>query len=338
MQFQNEEQIDAFLSQLVEDSKSNYEERQSNYIKLYMNKASGNLGSITLLPILAKQLGSFYKKLYGVKEWYGPSSIVNNDDGYAFYKVLPRECYGELTPEQEKLYADVVDKINEANDTGEFGYDGTQELRFRSYSLFTGIVLSQKDLDKNDVEDNINKAVLAIYPSAAPVQALQGAINAKQSVIKDKLKPWLMNFLNPSLTNRNGVITISFTNKSTGQPGYDSTVGMELNSDYSQVVPPEFEISEEQSNSLSDPIKLFLGWQYDWDNESYFNETVFKELLESLTVSLNTLKVTQNQTEKVFENKNGNVDPMKSMPEVPGVTQPKATTTVAKSSNPFDNI
>lgn len=347
LNFDNEAQLDAFLGQLVEDAKVSSEGRPSSYIKLYMNRAAGTLGSMTLLPILAKNLGSFYKKIPGVKEWYGPSSLINNDEGYGFYKILPREFYGDLTPEQEKLYQDVVDKYDEAWESGEFGYDGQQVQRIKSYSIFTGIVLGQVNTDEKVIEDNLNKAVLAIYPSVAPVVALQGTISSKQAILKDKLKPWLMNFLTPSLKDRNGVITIKFNSKASGQPGYDSSVSMDLNSEYAKVVPEGFEISEDQYDAVSDPIKLFLSWMYDWDNQTYFNETAFRELLEAMTISLNELSVEAKLTEEPQgENKNGSVDPMVFSP-MPGVpndavggdnkTEPnKPTAGAPKNANPFD--
>jgi hypothetical protein len=346
LNFENEAQLDAFLGQLVEDAKSSGEERQQNYVKIFVNRAAGTLGQFTILPILAKSIGSFYRKLSSVREWYGPSSLVNNDDGAAFYKILPKEFYGKLTPEQEKLYDDVIDAFKEADATGEFGFDGSGCLRVRSYSLFTGIVLGQRNMDQKDVEDNLNKAALFIYPSAAPVTALQGAITAKQATLKDNLKPWLLNYLNPSLTDRKGAIVVGFNPKTNGQPGYESTVNFEMNSEYSKVVPEGFTISEDQRDAVADPIRLFLGWMYDYDNNRYFNETAFRELLESLQISVRELTVGEQKGEREaeeakLENKNGSADPMlNGQPIVPGVETPAApaapTATTQTKVNPFD--
>lgn len=306
--------VDAFIEGLKKD-KSKEKGSGNRLYKVLMNLRD-NQGTITVVPFISKVTGNIYKKIEGVKEWWGYTSLI--ESGEAWYKILPLNYYKGLTPTQLELYNEVVGLFDKAHDTDKFGYMGEGIQRTRNYSLFTGVCLKHKNTEGNTVDDFIDKACLFIFPSNSPIDALETCISAKADLLGPRTQEYIRKIITPSLTNRSGVIQISF--KKSASPGYESTVAFETNSEFNEVISPKREFSQETANLFDDPIRNFIGWQYDQDNKSYFNETAFIELRDSIKLALNNLN-TPEPTEENLENKNGSNDPMISQPPFPGVKE-----------------
>lgn len=311
--------LESFMEGVARDRSK--ERGTNDRIKRLLMNVKANQGTITLIPIISKKIGNIYTKIERVKEFNGSTSLL--ESGEAWYKILPIERYQGITPAQMELYNEVVSLYDTVRDSEYLDFD---EIRVRNYSIFTGICTKQVDLDGVEVEDNVDNAVLCVYPSNSPIDALNTAIANKKSIVGPKIIDWLQRTITPSNTNRQGVLMITFQRGESA--GYKSTVSFELNSEFNTVVDPKMVISKEILDKFDDPIKTFLGWCYDYDNKSYFNETVFRELRDNLRLKLKEIEeieaneATEDPAKKIEEtpvNKNGNVDPMTEtkVPPVP---------------------
>lgn len=283
-------------------------------VKRLLMNVRDNQGTVTLIPFISRKIGNIYKKIEKVREFNGPTSVI--ESGYAWYKIMPIEMYEQLTPEQIELYNEVSGLFDAVADWDTLDFD---TLRIRNYSLFFGIVSDQVNTDGNQVEDNLDTPCILVYPSLSPIDALNTAISNKKAVLKDKTLQWLQQIITPSLTNRKGVMQISF--KKNDGPGYGTTINFETNSEFNQVIDPSKEWTQEIASKFDDPIQVFLGWTYDYDNKSYFNETVFRELRDALKLQLKELESTQNSNDVASES----TELPNEMPPVPGVNSQKST-------------
>jgi hypothetical protein len=300
--FNEDFNVDEFIAGLQRDKSKEYSP-DNVLVKVMMNQRD-HQGTVTIVPFISKNVGNIYSKLEGVKEWYGYTSLLDSGEGW--FKILPLKFYKDITPTQIELYNEVVSLFDACNETGKFGYNEAGVLRVRNYSLFTGVCLKHTNTEGKSIEDNINKACLFIFPSNAPIDALQTCISSKAELLGPKTTEFIRRIITPSLTNRGGVVQISF--KKSSSPGYDSSVNFETNTEFNTVIDPTKEFSKELASLFDDPIKTFLGWMYDYDNKKYFNETYFVELRDNLRDALNPTP--QPQEEPKEENKNGNIDPM----------------------------
>lgn len=308
--------LDAFMEGLSQDSARSASNAEDRLNRVLMN-LKGNQGTVEIIPFISKKVGNVYSKVEGVREFKACTAIIDKEDP-VWYRVLPMHLYGQLTDEQIELYEQVTGLYDEL-----FEYDlGYSEIRIRNYAMFTGVATAHRNTEDEDVEDYIGVPGLFIFPATNVISALNSAIANKKSSLGEKTKLYLQKIFSASRTGRSGVIQISFK-KSSGI-GYDSTVNIEVNSEFRTFVDPEREFSEEFVANFDDPLRELLGWIYDRENDQYFNETAFKELRDHLTLRLKDFKSGEDK-EGPKENANGSVDPMKDQrPPVPGVETPKA--------------
>lgn len=322
--------LEAFIEGVNRDR--SVEKGTNDRIKRMLMNVKQNQGTVTLVPFISKTIGNIYAKVERVREFNAPTTLLD-DTPDAWYKILPIEKYVGITPEQTELYNEVVGLYDAVFDWEYFDYD---RIRKRNYSLFTGILIGQTDTDGNPVEDNIDSAVLLVYPSNSPIDALNTAISNKRTVLKDKTLAWLQQIITPELKGRKGVMMITF--KKNDGPGYGSTINFETNSEFNVVIDPAREFSQEIVSKFDDPIKTFLGWCYDHDHGTYFNETLFRELRDQLKLALKECEDNggDDGTESADPaNKNGAVDPM-NRPPVPGVDPaPQPQASASPSPRPF---
>lgn len=315
--------MDNFLEGLMKDSKKEFQvSDRAN--KVLMNLKS-NQGNVTILPIISKKIGNIYCKLPSVREFKAMTSVLESEDP-VWYKILPKDIYDGLTEAQSELYDEVTGLFDQILEYDMLEYT---EIRVRNYSLFTGVCLNHINLDGEKMEDNINQPCLFIFPSFAPIDALNTAISTKKSVLGDKTVQWLTKIITPQLTNRQGALLLSF--KKPDAPGYQATISFEVNNpaDFIEVVDPKRDFTDEASK-FEDPIGSFIGWMNNQETGSRFNETVFRELRDNLKVTLKELEKQASEGEQPADttpNVNGSADPMLQNPPIPGVNPTESTAT-----------
>lgn len=314
--------IDSFLENLGRDRTATNGGNGSGLNRYLMN-VRDNQGTLIMIPFMNK-FKSFYSKISRVKEWKGATTKL--DQGEAWYKILPKSYFPDLTQEESDLYDEVVGYYDTLADSERFDYD---ELRFRNYSLLYGIAISLTSTEGKSHDDIENKACLFTYPSAAPIDALSDAITQKVIAMKGK-KDWIPLVLGVSAKGRQGALAITFKK---GTIGYDASLAFELNGPLNMVVDPDKDVAtEEQLKLFNDPVMDWLAWQ--GGTTRYFNIEVYKELRDSLKIAVKSLTKTEEpkKDSEPLENKNGNIDPMKgnqeAAPSSPAVDP-------QKSNSPF---
>lgn len=292
----NEFNVDDFLKGLEKDKPKQNEDR----IKKILMNAKQNQGTILFLPYLNKVNNNFYIKLDNVREWVG--STTRLDSGEAWYRILEKDLYKDLTKAESKLYDDVSNLYDQVLSKDVYDYD---QLRIRKYSLLYGILLSHVDIAGNELSDNVGRACLFIFPTDKPIDSLLSSIKTKcQSIGSNS---WVTKIMSPTDTGREGALSVTF--KKSAGPGYDCSMSIEVNSQFTKIIDPNLEHSKESIDLFDDPVRDLLGWQ-GGDDGRYFNTEVFEELKKDLIITLNTdIVTTQPITELV--NKNGSQDPMK---------------------------
>jgi len=292
--------LDAFIASVNQDKSQQKSDPHGKLNKLLMNTRD-NQGTATIIPIMSRKTGQFYMKISRVYEFFAETSLL--DAGEAWHKILPIDCYGELTDRQINLYNEVKGYIDTLDEEGDVDYD---EFRVRNYVIFHGIldnlVPTNKEAKRNT--DILGCPHILVYPSNSVIDAFLVAINNKMDAMKGS-KAWIPYVLTPERSGRKGVMQISF-NKSTGA-GYDSSVSFEFNSELNTVIDPAYEISEDVIAMYDDILPTFLGWMYDRDAKSYFNTRAFEELRDQLKHRVQMLSVDVTETPKSeanFENKN----------------------------------
>jgi hypothetical protein len=316
-EFNEEFNVDAFINQLKKD-KSKEAPSGNTLNKVFMNRKNYQ-GNVTFIPFISKSIGNIYTKLEGVREWYDTTSVL--EGGEAWYRILPIKFYKGITPEQIELYNEVVSLFDACNETGKYGYEGLGQdaiLKVRNFSLFTGICTAHVDTEGGKVEDNIDKPCLFCFPSNSPIDALESYISGLADTYGNKVKNYIQKFITPANKGRQGVIQIAF--RKSASPGYASSVTFLKNDEFKIHVDPDKEFPAEIVSLFDDPISKFLGWMYDYDNKTYFNETVFVELRNNLKAAL--IDEPESTEESKGENKNGNQDPM-AKPPIPSVDAPE---------------
>jgi hypothetical protein len=295
--------VDSFLEGLSNDKTP---ERVFDRITKILMNTRDNQGTIVMLPFINTFNSNFYVKVAGVKEFYGYTSLIDNGEGW--YKILPREFYGELTQKQEELYNEILGYYDSLFDADVFSYD---KIRHRNYSLMYGKLISHTKTDKTPVTDNVGKACLFIFPSLSPIDALGVAVSQKV-IARNNKKDWIPKILSVTGSGRNGAVAITFS-KSTSY-GYDTSIGFEFNTEDDQIVDPKEVFGEELTKYFKDSLQDFLGWQYDRENNTYFNDTLFTELRDCLLFEVKEMAKAEQNAQPPLENKNGGADPIKSAP------------------------
>lgn len=293
--------IDGFLSGLDRD-RTQSRDKSAQLNRVFMS-GPPNQGLLTMLPVMSRTSHNFYRKLPRVYEYYGDTSKL--DSGEAWFRILSLEDYGDITESQKALWAEVRGYLDTLQEKEEGFVENYRQFRIRNYSLFTGILKSLKNTEGNYQEDYVDCPCLFAYPTNSVIDAFGTAINNKIDAMKGR-REWIPYVLNPNPKGYRGVMQIDFRKKPNGQVGYESTVSFELNAEWNVVIDPEYEIPESTLAYFDDILPAFLGWCYDRENKSYFNEEVFKELRDQLKerVGFLTLGAQEGAEEEKYENKN----------------------------------
>lgn len=294
------ELVDDFLAGLESDKSQEFASGD-RIVKILMS-AQDNQGTVVIAPF-KNPTGKFYNLLEGVREYNTVCSMFRNGEASAWIKILPKNAYGELSPEDAALHQEVAglfdelyDKLNNENP------NAWQSIRVRKYSLFQGVLLKHINRNNDEIKDNKDKAVVLIFPSKAPIDAMATAVNAKINTMGGS-KEWIPAVFSPTPEGRDGVMSITF--KKPASPGYDAQVGFEFNSSYVTLVDRKG-FPEDVVKLFGDPVEDFLGWQNG--KNSKFNRELFVELKAALRMALKSPDA-PSATPTPTENKNG-IDPM----------------------------
>lgn len=291
--------IDDFLSGLEADKQ---QPRTNNGIVKMLMSAPDNQGAVLFAPFQDTATKQFYKLIRGCKELKTTISTYKDGNDAVWVKILPKEFYDDLTPAQSELYDRVVGLFDQYDEQLGDIPRKWESIRTRSYSLFQGVLTGQVNKAGTVVTDNVGKAVLLIFPARNPINELATAIQTKKAAMNNSTE-WIPAIFAPGPTGRMGVVTISFSKPDS--PGYNCSVGFEVNSAINKVVSEEG-FPEDVVSQFGDMVSEFLGWQNG--DGSKFNTTNFTELEKILTIELNKLNTGAPSNPQV-ENKNG-VDPM----------------------------
>lgn len=319
--------IDDFLAGLEEDSQK--PQRSSSITKLLMSSRD-NQGTIVFAPFQDTVTKKFYLAVNNVREFRTTMPNYRNGEDEVWVKILPKEFYGDLTPQQSALYDEVVGLFDQCDSDLEDMANKWSTIRVRNYSLFQGVLINHINIAGAQLKDSLGKPALFIFPSKQPINELAVAIKNKIAGMNNS-KEWIPAVFSPTVTGREGVVTISFTKPDA--PGYDCNVGFEFNSAYAKVVDPVVGFPEDVVKEFGSILELFLGWQ-NGDN-SLFNEANFKSLKDIFTVEI-AKHTPHTYVDGNIENKNG-VDPMLNTSAAPEpIPTPNPTSTAAPSATSPD--
>jgi hypothetical protein len=268
--------VDAFLDGLFKDKtqKGNFGDRA----KRLLMQTKDNQGTCMFFMFPDGKTGQFYTKLPKVMEIKLYNEQFEQD---VWHKILPKEFYGELSPEDSKLYDEVVSYYNQCKDYEIFDFN-TQ--RNRTYVLIYGHILKHKNISGADVKDSASSDALLIYPSNCVIDSIGDAMNQKVMSMGGN-KEWITAILSNSTEQREAAVCITFSG---GQGGYKASVSFEFNSAFNKVASDE-EIAKlkDCNEKFKDIIADFLSWQNPTDHKSYFDRDIFKHIKISLLRVLN---------------------------------------------------
>jgi len=302
--------VDDFLAGLERDKPQT---RGSDRIEKILMNVRDNQGTVVFVPFMNKLNHNFYYKVDRVMEWKGATSKL--DSGEAWYKILEKSLYGELSEEDSKLYDQAVSLFDFLYKSDQFDFNA---LRIRNYTLIYGVLVSHTTTEGDEIKDNEGKPCLFIFTSHDPINALTAAISSKCLALKGN-KSWITHILSPKNTGRKGVMSITFSKSA--NVGYNCNVAFEMNSEFSQIVDPEYVFEEEITKHFENPVRDLVGWA--GDHENVFSSEVFKELIIDMKHAIKQLK-----SENIAD---GNVK-IEAKAEVP--TQEPAPSPASASTNP----
>lgn len=303
--------LDKFMDDLNKDGQKTGRSAEDRLNKVLMNTRD-NQGTVMFIPFVSKTVGNIYVKLQGVKEFKTYTTIIDREDPI-WYKVLPKEFYGTLTPQQEELYDQVCGMWEDLADSDDMDYT---EIRNRNYSLFFGVATEAKSIDDDEIKGfPLNVPALFIYPSTNVIEKLNEAIASKKSTLKNNVGKFLSKIITPAHKNRQGVLQVTYKK---ADIGYDASVNLEVNTEYAQVTDPSKEYDDQFCSHFDDPISAFIGFMYDNENETRFNETAFRELAQAMELRLKELS-SKDSDEVEVQNNNGGDPMLDQKPPVPGV-------------------
>jgi hypothetical protein len=257
--------VDAFLDGLMKDKsqKGNFGDRAK---RLFM-QTRDNQGTCMFLMFPDEKTGQFYTKVPKVREIKLWSDQFEQD---TWHRILPKEFYGTLSPEDEKLYDEVVSYYDQIMDYEIYDFN-TQ--RIRTYVLIYGHILKHMNAQSGlDVKDSAGTDALLIYPSNSVIDEIGTAMNQKIMSTGGN-KEWIPAILSKSTEEREAAICITFSG---GQGGYKATVSFEFSSAFSKVVSAE-ELAKlkDAPAKFKDIIADFLSWENPADHKSYFDPQLF---------------------------------------------------------------
>lgn len=283
--------VDDFLAGLEADKPA---ERTSNSINKVRMEVLSNQGTIIFAPFSFKSSKKFYELVPKVKEVRVKSHLYKDGAEEVWCRILPKEMYGELTPEQSKLY-DEVNALYEAL------YDKTDDyyiIRVRSYSIFQGIVLNHINTENKQVDSSIGKACLISFPSREPINALITATNAKINECGGS-SDWIPLLFTDNLKGREGVMNISFKKNPT-KAGYNSSVAFGFNASFNKLITDETLHEEETVKLVEDGLYSFLAWQSG--ENSRFNEALFNDLKTEITALIRRIDTQASEAKQTEAN------------------------------------
>lgn len=270
-----DDELDDFLGDLLE-SKSKPRARLN---KLTMTSRA-NKGTVMFVPIPAGIDGKFYRKIDRVREVNQFTDLNEKVEGDCWHKILPKECYANLTPEHEMLYDQVVAMFDKLYDSGAWG-DGQERAgvaRYRTYNILYGYVLAHTTEEGKPVENSVGHPACLMWPTNRMLDGLFTAIEGKKLASKGNVS-WLNRYFSRATTGRVGALVVKTEG---GQGGYKLAVSFESNSeDNPYLVPADLDL-EDAFKMCQDPLDDYLGWQGDAEN-GYFREDLFLEMREYLT-------------------------------------------------------
>jgi hypothetical protein len=214
-----------------------------------------------------EKTGQFYTKIPKVREIKLWSNQFEQD---TWHRILPKEFYGTLSPEDEKLYEEVVSYYDQMMDYEIYDFN-TQ--RIRTYVLIYGHILKHMNSQSGlEVKDSAGTDALLIYPSNSVIDEIGTAMNQKIMSTGGN-KEWIPAILSKSTDEREAAICITFSG---GQGGYKASVSFEFSSAFSKVVSSE-ELAKlkDAPAKFKDIISDFLSWENPADHKSYFDPQLF---------------------------------------------------------------
>lgn len=268
-----ESEIDDFLDGIVNDKTSN---NSSKANKLAMT-ARSNKGTVLFVPI-ASASGKWYTKVYPVRE-INQFTRLNEKigEGDCWHRILPKECYKNLSAEDEALYDHVVERFEKLYDSGAWGYDLDRAgvARVRAYVFFYGYVLSHVNEQGQPQSDNVGKPALLYYSTGKVIDALADAIEAKKLASQGNVA-WIPRYFNKAAKGHTGALSIKCSG---GKGGYNFSISFQSNNeDNPYLVPNDLDLTD-AFDKCQDPLNDFLGWQGDAES-GYFNHDLFEEMKE----------------------------------------------------------
>lgn len=293
--------VDDLLAGLDAD-KSKPRESVDRAVKIQMSSRD-NQGTAVIAPFICNPTKKFYVNLPGVREFKMATSMYSNGDTEVWVKVIPKSAFENLTEDQSKLYDEVTGLFDEVYKAYQKVDKNYLKIRYRTYAMIQGVLINHVDKNNKQLDANLGKAVILIFPSKGVIDALASATSA-QIVAMSGSREWVPSVFSMSDKGREGAMSITFTKPE--KPGYDCNISFVFNSAFSKIIDPQKGFDQSVIDLLDDPVKDWLGWQNG--ENSKFNEALFKELKNALTVELRAFEATPAQVGEV-SNKNG-VDPM----------------------------
>lgn len=248
-------------------------EDQLRLNKLHMN-ARPNQGRVTFIPYQGKEgFYMFFTRTEHEDNRIKELRVYSEEfEDWVWFKILPKKYYGQMTPEQESLYDEVVSKYEHVQEEELLD---REDLRVRSYGLHYGYVLSHSDREGQPVKEPKLGPNLIVIPSAAAPGALSQGIGDMSSQAGGDTS-WISIIFNNMKTERKGAIVL-YVAKGSGF-GYDVKYSMTFaNPPMVNVPPADFSISEDEFGLFDSILKSFMGWQWG-EGDSAFNKDVFDGL------------------------------------------------------------
>jgi len=333
--------LEAFIAQVNSD-RTHVSDVKNQLNRVWMN--GDNLGNLSFLPIYSQKYKHIYTKIEGVYEYYTDTSKLKSGEGK--YRILPIEFYGDLSEEEIALYDEVKSLLIEADNqfTKLYPNDHYKYLSVKYYSIFFGILQSLTRLEGKPEKDLVGCPCMFIYPTTNVINAFGDGINTMTDSLNGS-RTWMSAVITTNLTNRQGVMNISFNPKPNNAVGYNASVSFVLNSVAGMVVDPNYVIPETYQDFYEgdDIVREFITWEYDNENKRPYDPIVFKELKDMLIMKLTELKGIQAPSQapadagKTYPNQN-NLNPQaQPQTQFAQPTQPQVdpTTGQPKKQTPF---
>jgi len=233
------------------EKKESNNNQKKNWGRIVMN-APNNQGKLFVMPILDAKTNKSWLHIRGVKE----IKLWNHDiKDIIWYKFLPKEFYGELSPEQTALYDKAISLYDSIRRKEFLPY---QQIRYKTYSMIWAYVHNHLNTSNQPVEENVGTYSLVVLPSAgAPDSILSAADTVRQS--QGGSIDWMKYFYTRDLKEmRKGYMSVNF-HMPQGQKGYTVGVEHKFISEFDNPFGPDFSLDQAGVDSCDDMLKKFMG-------------------------------------------------------------------------------